>query len=126
MKFMTLFYCFIAIVIFSSCDRNNTLSSTSLGTIKGYVVDIENFVPIENVHIYTKPPSSSVFTYTNGFFEIKNIIDGKHQIIARKQGYKTSIVNVNVVPNKTVEANIILRKLNPGEEDDYVENNDSF
>ncbi|MBI9070626.1 MAG: carboxypeptidase regulatory-like domain-containing protein [Melioribacteraceae bacterium] len=85
------------------------------GIIEGKVSDATNGSALTVVNITTSPATSSVTTDADGKYKIENVpritaITSKYTIIATKAGYTEATVDVNLIPGKTVEANILMYK----------------
>jgi hypothetical protein len=108
---MILFFIFFAAMIIFGCDPSG-LGSADYGSaqINGYVMDAFNNNAINDVTIFTYPPSDSVTTSENGsFFIYKFYLNSNPQeimIIAEKPGYQTAQVKLNVHTDETANVTI--------------------
>lgn len=83
------------------------------GIIRGYTYDASTNLPISGVQIRTNPQTSSVITDNNGFYEINNVpksSTNKYTLTATKEGYNSATVDVNVIPGKITNGDIIMTR----------------
>jgi len=102
------------VYIFSDTIKYLNFSLEPLyGIIRGVVIDGSTNQPIPNVLIRTNPQTSSVITDNNGFYEISNIpksSTNKYTLTATKDGYNSATVDVNVIPGKITNGDIIMTR----------------
>ncbi len=99
----------ITLFVVLGCEDEN-FDIEKYGTIKGVVVDGENYQPLEGVQIVTNPASSATITSSEGSFEFDKIKEGELAITARKKDYLSSTVSVAVYENETTNLNFYLLK----------------
>lgn len=95
--------------IFYGCEKQ-VVEPKFTGTIKGQVQSSKTGKGIPQVSVSTNPGTSAILTDNNGHFVFKNIPTGDYAIQAIKDGYKATVVNVHVSKNKTVTAQILMKK----------------
>ncbi|MEM6717737.1 MAG: TonB-dependent receptor [Bacteroidota bacterium] len=70
-------------------------------TLSGTIVDSETNIPIAYINVYDKTSNKSTVTDSNGYFEIKNLAAGTHEILFYSDAYpwveKQYIINENKV-----------------------------
>lgn len=87
----------IIIISFSLIACNEELvDQAQSGILKGKVVKRGTNVPLGNVKIFTAPTTETVFTGTDGTFEIKNMPVGNYSVKAELSGYITTFQAVNI------------------------------
>lgn len=99
----------ITLFVVLGCEDEN-FDIETYGTIKGVVVDGENYQPLEGVQIVTNPASTATITSSEGSFEFHKIKEGELAITARKKDYLSSTVSVAVYENETTNLNFYLLK----------------
>ena len=82
----------------------------NFGTIIGTVKDIATFAPLDQVNITTNPVTSSVTTDASGSFIIEGLSAGTFELIAEKEGYDSTSLNVNVAIGDTTLADIFMKE----------------
>lgn len=85
-------------------DQENLLK----GSISGKVLSTPGNTPVVGASITTDPPTSAVITGENGSFEIADIVRGVYKVIARKGGYLSDTVSIEVKKDMTTEAVLLL------------------
>lgn len=85
----------VAGFLLSSCAKD-TIEAEIFGGIQGYVIDGETEEAIGTVNISTTPATEAIFSDDGGTFTIDNIPTGNYTIQARKTGYSSTSVSVNV------------------------------
>jgi len=102
---------FFAVIIMTlyllSCDDNSTNPDSEYGIIDGIVMD-DSLNPIENVELYTQPPTEVILSQSTGKFIFKKVPEGDYKIFAKKKAYHTKSIDVSVLKGKTSKATIIL------------------
>ncbi|MDT3738354.1 MAG: LamG-like jellyroll fold domain-containing protein [Candidatus Kapabacteria bacterium] len=96
----------IFLVISACSDSNNP--ADNFGKIEIHVMNVKDNSPISNALISTDPASESITTDSNGEYLLGNLSPGNYNVIAAKFGFITNSITVNVLENKTVQANIFL------------------
>ncbi|MFP3593612.1 carboxypeptidase-like regulatory domain-containing protein [Chryseobacterium sp. SIMBA_038] len=89
----------ISIIIFSVCllsCNEELVDQAQTGILKGKVVKRGTNEPIANVKIFTAPTTQTVFSGTDGSFEIANMPVGNYSVKAELSGYLTNFQAVNV------------------------------
>lgn len=99
--------------LLSSCAKD-TIEPESFGNIIGIVIDGETEEPIGTVNISTTPATEAIFTEEAGGFTFENIPTGNYTVQARKSGYSSTSVSVNVREGATSNAFI---SMTPEEEE---------
>lgn len=89
----------LSIFIFSlclfSCDED-LVNQAQTGILKGKVVKRGTNEPISNVKIFTAPTTKTVFSGTDGTFEISEMPVGNYSVKAELSGYVTNFQGVNI------------------------------
>lgn len=78
-----------------SCSED-LVDQAQTGTLKGKVVKRGTNVPIPNVKIFTAPTTQTVFSGTDGTFEIAAMPLGNYSVKAELSGYITTFQGVNM------------------------------
>ncbi len=91
-------------------QKSDSLANTRFGKISGTVKDAVTGNPLNNVNLYTIPPSIIITTNSSGEFIFDNMEAATYQLIAKKSGYDSSHVSVTVIAGLTSSANILLNK----------------
>lgn len=89
----------ISIIILSVClfsCNEELVDQAQTGILKGKVVKRGTNEPIANVKIFTAPTTQTVFSGTDGSFEIANMPVGNYSVKAELSGYLTNFQAVNV------------------------------
>ncbi len=82
-------------LLVNSCAKD-TIEPETFGAIIGIVIDGETEESIGKVNISTTPATEAIFTEEAGGFTLENIPTGNYTIQARKSGYNSTSVSVNV------------------------------
>ncbi|SHK46344.1 carboxypeptidase-like regulatory domain-containing protein [Chryseobacterium polytrichastri] len=86
---------FILSVCLFSCNEE-LVDQAQTGILKGKVVKKGTNEPIPNVKIFTAPSTQTVFSGTDGSFEIASMPVGNYSVKAELSGYLTNFQAVNV------------------------------
>ncbi|SEW47990.1 CarboxypepD_reg-like domain-containing protein [Chryseobacterium wanjuense] len=86
---------FILSLCLFSCDEE-LVDQAQTGSMKGKVVKRGTNQPIANVKIFTSPSTQTVFTGTDGSFEITGMPVGNYSVKAELTGYVTNYQGVNI------------------------------
>lgn len=89
----------ISILIFSIClfsCSEELVDQAQTGILRGKVVKRGTNVPIANVKVFTAPTTQTVFSGTDGTFEIANMPVGNYSVKAELSGYITNFQGVNM------------------------------
>ncbi|OCA72697.1 hypothetical protein BBH99_02985 [Chryseobacterium contaminans] len=86
---------FIMIFCLFSCNED-LVEQAQTGTLKGKVVKRGSNVPLANVKIFTNPTTQTVFSGTDGTFEITAMPIGNYSVKAELSGYITNFQSVNM------------------------------
>lgn len=78
---------------FFEIGRRSDLVQGGESTLAGYVRDIESNEPIEGALVYIQNPMIATSTDENGFYSL-TIPNGKHQVLIRSVGMKTTLRNI--------------------------------
>ena len=71
--------------------------------VKGRVLEYETGKPIENANVYVSGTTWGTTTDENGNFQINNLPDGNHEIVASIIGYESRTKLAYLADSKTVE-----------------------
>lgn len=91
-KILSLFVFFLC---FFSCNEE-LVDQAQTGTLKGKVVKRGTNQPIANVKIFSSPSTQTVFTGTDGSFEISGMPIGNYSVKAELSGYVTNYQAINI------------------------------
>ncbi len=94
-------YLSLLLVFFINCSEDK-ISLIGNGTITGKVVISGDFTPLENTRISTNPTTSTVFTDSDGEFEIPDVVVDDYSVQAEKDGYLTKFEGVTITDNSVV------------------------
>lgn len=86
---------FILIFCLFSCNED-LVEQAQTGILRGKVVKRGSNVPLANVKIFTNPTTQTVFSGTDGSFEIAAMPIGNYSLKAELSGYITSFQSVNM------------------------------
>ncbi|AZA82575.1 hypothetical protein C1637_07685 [Chryseobacterium lactis] len=86
---------FILAFCLFSCNED-LVEQAQTGILKGKVVKRGSNVPIPNVKIFTTPTTQTVFSGTDGSFEIDAMPVGNYSVKAELSGYLTNFQAVNI------------------------------
>ncbi|MCS4305073.1 MULTISPECIES: carboxypeptidase-like regulatory domain-containing protein [unclassified Chryseobacterium] len=86
---------FILTFCLFSCNED-LVEQAQTGILKGKVVKRGSNVPLANVKIFTNPTTQTVFSGTDGSFEIAAMPIGNYSVKAELSGYITSFQSVNM------------------------------
>lgn len=84
------------------------ISFAQTGSIQGKVTDGRNPIPAVNVFILELGTGDA--TNDKGFYQLKNLPARKLSIRFSAVGYETKEVDVEILPNKTIELNIVMQE----------------
>ena len=76
----------ISILFLVSCS-DEKLNFIDVGKLTGRVVEANSFTPISNAKITMSPTNNSVFTDSDGYFSIDEVLVGDYSVRAQKEGY---------------------------------------
>jgi len=77
-------------------------------TLTGHVLDAGSQQSIAEVNVYLQATNFSSTTNASGFFELKGIPPGRHQVVVNRIGYQNSQLNLRIIGNSHREVNITL------------------
>ena len=97
----------VAVLFLSSCAKD-TIEAETFGAIIGIVIDGETEEPIGTVNISTTPATNAIFTDETGGFTFEDVQTGNYTIQARKSGYSSTSVSVNVREGVSASAFILM------------------
>jgi hypothetical protein len=105
------------IFLLSACERSEPTDGVRGGYVNGTVIETGTTLPIDSAEIRWSPTvidSTSRTTYTDSmgyyiFYSGFNV--GTFEISASKQGFETTVNNVNVVREDTVYLNFELKRM---------------
>jgi len=96
------FYTILLLFVF------NILTFAQTGNLIGKVIDETGAIPSANIFIINTNIGAGADA--NGNYRINNIPVGEYEVRFSAVGYKTKVVNVNILLNKTTELNITLNE----------------
>ncbi len=91
-------------------QKTDSTANISYGSIAGTVFDSETGNAIPNVTLYTMPATVVLTSASDGTFEFNNIEPGSYSLIAKKSGYDSTRITLNVTAGFAATANIQLTK----------------
>ena len=94
-------YLSLFLIFFINCSEDK-ISLTGLGNVTGIAVMDGDNEPLENVKISTNPSSSTVFTDSEGKFEIVDIPVNDYSIQAEKEGFLTQFEGITITDESDV------------------------
>lgn len=97
-----------AVLVFgtvTACDDN--VEVQLYGDVKGVVLSADQ-EPIANASISSNPASSTVLTDSLGEFLLENVTAGDVSVTAKKTGFTTTSVTVNVIDGATIDVTITM------------------
>jgi FlaG/FlaF family flagellin (archaellin) len=97
----------LCLAVLTGCSKE-TISPETFGNIEGQVFDADTEEGVSSVNITTTPATNSIITNPNGGFGLQEVPTGQYTVTAKKSGYETASVNVNVWQSKTASAQIYL------------------
>ena len=97
----------LCLAVLFGCSKE-TVTPETLGNIDGQVLDGETEEGIASVNITTSPATNSIITDGNGSFTLRDVPTGQYSVTAKKSGYESATVNVNVRQGETATAQIFL------------------
>ena len=86
--------CLFSLTLFSC--KEEMVDQVQTATIKGKVVKRGTNVPLPNVKITTSPSTNTVFTGTDGTFEIIDVPVGDYSVKAESSGYLSNFQSANL------------------------------
>lgn len=93
----------------TSCDEN--VDVQLFGNVNGTVLNTDQ-EPIANATISSNPASTTVLTDSAGTFSLENVAAGDVSISAKKTGFTTTSVTVNVIDGATINVTITMSASN--------------
>lgn len=81
-----------------------------LGSVAGYVVDTEGR-PLEGVPVVIPTAAARATTDAEGFFLLRGIASGRHQLFVRQIGFRPAVTDIDVEADRTLNLRIDLRRL---------------
>ncbi len=91
-------------------QKTDSTANISYGSIAGTVFDSESGIAIPNVTLYTIPATVVLTSASDGAFAFNNIEPGSYSLIAKKSGYDSARITLNVTAGIAAAANIQLTK----------------
>ncbi|HYX07077.1 MAG TPA: carboxypeptidase regulatory-like domain-containing protein, partial [Bacteroidales bacterium] len=103
---------FVLIILSLSAFQcsEDKINPDASGILSGTVTDAVTLDPLSDVTITTNPATQSVVSDSAGNFLLENIPVGEYNVIAKRDGYKTSSIAVNVGYNGETKASVSLEK----------------
>lgn len=98
----------IVLIITTAGCKEGTLEPELTGSIDGIVLDYESSEPLSGASVTTSPPSSAFVTDDQGRFRLDDLEAGNYTINAKKPGYHSNSVTINVRENRNTEATLFL------------------
>jgi len=86
----------------------SSLTFAQTGNLAGKVSDEYGVIPSANIFLLNT--SFGAGADENGNYRIANIPAGEYEVRFSAVGYQTKVVDVNILPNKTVELNVTLNE----------------
>lgn len=97
----------ICITALMGCSKE-TVSPELFGRIEGQVFNSETEENLRGVNITTSPATNSITTGEDGTFELNDVPTGPYSVTAKKSGFESSSVNIQVNEDQTATAQIYL------------------
>ncbi len=91
-------------------QKRDSTADINYGVISGTVSDAQNGNAIPNVSLYTIPSTVVLTSGSNGAFSFQNLTPGSYSLVAKKSGYDSALVTLNVLAGMTSTADILLTK----------------
>jgi len=88
--------------------KSDTTKNKNYGQITGIVKNSKTFIPIENVNLTTLPVTSSITSDATGKYTFVNVSPGTYTLFAKKVGYDSTSISVNVIAGQITKADIYL------------------
>jgi len=83
--------------------------SNQAGTLKGHVISSDEKYGLPFANVLVVGTNNGVATDSDGFYVLRNIKAGKQKIRVSYVGYEVIVQEIEIVANKTTEANYILK-----------------
>lgn len=99
---------FSAILFFCLIFSGIGTAQVTRGTISGFVTDRKTNEPLVGVNVFISGTMWGASTNKKGYFSIKNIIPGHHEIAASIIGYAAMTREVDLTPGQETKLNFIL------------------
>jgi TolB protein len=110
MRIAFVLLCTISVIIsFHGCSEDK-LDVYATGILDGTILDFTSEMNLEGAILTTNPPTVSVASDSSGYFIFSTIEVGEYNLIARKNGYISESVTVNVIESKTSTVVILLER----------------
>lgn len=90
-----------------SC-KENLIDAEQYGEIKGIIQSDGGDIVIKGAGITTNPPTVATSSNENGRFKIADVPKGSYTVQVRKEGYKSTSVNISVREDQVSDATIFL------------------
>lgn len=97
----------LCLLTLAACSKE-TVEPETFGNIDGRVIDSETDEGIANVNITTSPATNSIATNGNGSFNLAEVPTGQYSVRAKKSGYESNTVDVNVRQHESATAQVYL------------------
>lgn len=81
-----------------------------LGSVAGYVVDTDGR-PLAGVPVVIPTAAARATTDAEGFFLLRGIASGRHQLFVRQIGFRPAVTDIDVEADRTLNLRIDLRRL---------------
>ncbi len=91
-------------------QKTDSTANLRYGTIEGVTLDAESGTPITNVNLYSIPATVVLVSGNNGQFTFSNLDPGSYSIVAKKLGYDSTVINLNVTAGFAATANILMSR----------------
>ncbi|TVZ51727.1 carboxypeptidase-like regulatory domain-containing protein [Dokdonia sp. Hel_I_53] len=102
------FFLGLVMLIISGCSEDR-IEADTFGSIAGTVTAETTDEPLSNVKITTSPASNTVFTDSEGRFEISNVLVDSYSVEAELDSYTTAFEGVEVLEDITSDVAIEMR-----------------
>ncbi len=90
----------------------DTSSASKFGKVEGFIRNLFNEQPLQNVLLTTEPISGNVLTDATGKYTFNKLIPGQYKITAMKKDFDTVAVSVKVIKGQTTTAHFYLKPQN--------------
>jgi hypothetical protein len=107
---MNLFRIYIFTVIFLSALTAITIAQENRSEIEGRVLEASTGAPLQYVNVYISGTTWGAATDKSGYFEIKSLPSGSHEIVASMIGYETQTKVITIKENSTAQIEFKLKE----------------
>jgi hypothetical protein len=107
MRYISFSFILLTSFLVWSCSKNSGTSAPETGTITGIIVDTANN-PVAKALIQSTPPSSQIFSSSDGSYTLEDLAAGQYTVTASKTNIGNGSAVVTVTAGKTTTAVIML------------------